>query len=333
MKLVRIETPEPAVCRMILTADAAELAQALAAQPAAPAPQPPGEPEAARRAAEDARADRMAAAVNQALLAHFPAIYGRALAENGLEPVTDPEFDLISADEAQGFCASAEFFLLPELTLGRYTGFTQAVEPRPLRALDVELEVNRNHADEDRAADAAGQEALRRRVAAALWEKRCAQALVLARARLVYQLGAEVHGALPKMLVHGSYFAEQRRFSVNLQMKNLNFDVYLQQRGMDVEQFRAELHAEAEQRLRSRLGLLLVARREGLTPTRAEAEELLARWDTARNGARTFYENDLRRAGQELAGARAADFIAAHSTLVPPPETPVIVHTEKGPQA
>ncbi len=342
MKLERIETPEAAAARLVFTASPEELAAALASLSPLPAPEAaPSLPadaaqpasEGAAKAAGDAYADRMADAVNAAILQHFGPVYAEALRSAQLTPVTDPEFGLLWADEEKGFAATAEFFLLPELTVKRCTGFTQAVEPRPIRQLDIELEVNMHHAEEDRAADTDGRKALRAAVAREFWAKRCAQAAELAKSKLIYQLGAEVQGELPKMLVHGSYFAEQRRFSVNLQMKKLNFDLYLEQRGMNVEQFRAELHAQAEQRLRSQLGLLIVARQQGLEPTRAEAEDLLAHWDTARNGERTFYENDLRRAQQELASARAAAYVTAHSTLLPPPAEPVIAHTENGPQA
>ncbi|MDE8692150.1 hypothetical protein P0G09_18990, partial [Faecalibacterium sp. DFI.5.82] len=41
--------------------------------------------------------------------------------------------------------------------------------------------------------------------------------------------------------------AEQRNFNLRLQANNVNFDQYLKVRGQTVEQFRTELHAQAEQ--------------------------------------------------------------------------------------
>ena len=128
------------------------------------------------------------------------------------------------------------------------------------------MEINRHHGDEDRAADEAGKLALRRRVAQEIYRTRCAQAETLAERELVYQLGGEVKGTLPKQLVAGNYFAEQREFNLRLQANNVNFDQYLKVRNQTVEQFRAELHAGAEQKLRGRLGLLLVAEKEQLWP-------------------------------------------------------------------
>ena len=204
--------------------------------------------------------------------------------------------------------------------LERCTGFTQPIQPRPIRQVSIELEVNTRHGDEDRAADAAGKAALRQQVARELYAQRCAQAKALARRELIFQLGGCVKGTLPKDLVSGNYFAEQRNFNLRLQANNVNFDQYLKVRGQTVEQFRTELHAQAEQKLRGSLGLLMVAEREHLWPTDAEVEAALAHW----KGERTFPANDFRKVRQGIASQRAAEFVEAHSTLLPPPEEPVL---------
>ena len=85
----------------------------------------------------------------------------------------------------------------------------------------------------------------------------------------MWQLGAEVKGALPKQLAAGNYFAEQRQFNLSLQANGINFDQFLKVRGQTVEEFRTWLHAQAERKLRSWLGLLLVAEKEGLSPAEA----------------------------------------------------------------
>ena len=241
--------------------------------------------------------------------------------EHHLTPVTDPDFELLAVNRAEGFRAGAEFFCLPPLELGRYTGFVQPIQPRPIRKLTLELEINRHHGDEDRAADEAGKLALRRRVAQEIYRTRCAQAEALAERELVYQLGGEVKGPLPKQLVAGNYFAEQREFNLRLQANNVNFDQYLKVRNQTVEQFRAELHAGAEQKLRGRLGLLLVAEKEQLWPTEAEVDAALAGW----KGERTFPSNDRRKLRQGIASQRAAAFVRTHSTLTPPPAEPEII--------
>lgn len=81
---------------------------------------------------------------------------------------------------------------------------------------------------------------------------------------------------------------------------------------------------DSERKLRSRLGLLLVAEREHLWPGAAETDAALAAWDEKRDGQRTFPANDARKARQRLASARAEGFILARSTLIPPPEEPVV---------
>ena len=149
----------------------------------------------------------------------------------------------------------------------------------------------------------------------------------LARRKLIVRLGDEVKGPLPRQLLAENYFAEQRRFHLSLQAQKLSFDQFLAARGQTVEQLRAELHADAERKLRSRLGLLLVAEREHLWPGAAETDAALAAWDDKRDGQRTFPANDARKARQRLASARAEGFILARSTLLPPPAEPTVVET------
>ena len=308
MKLEHFGMAEPGDCRVVFSASAAELEAAVQAEQAAP----------------DAPADEeelLTNAVNRAILEGFSPLFAQLMEEHHLTPVTDPDFELLAVNRAEGFRAGAQFFCVPPLELGRYTGFVQPIQPRPLRELTIELEINRFHGNEDRAADAAGKAALRQQVARELYAQRCAQAKALARRELIFQLGGCVKGTLPKDLVSGNYFAEQRNFNLRLQANNVNFDQYLKVRGQTVEQFRTELHAQAEQKLRGSLGLLMVAEREHLWPTDAEVEAALAHW----KGERTFPANDFRKVRQGIASQRAAAFVRAHSTLTPPPAEPEII--------
>ena len=278
MVLEHIGMPQPGDCRVVFSASAEELEAAIQAEQAAENPPQTEE-------------DLLTAAVNRAILTGFSTLYQELVEKEHLVPVTDPDFELLAVNRAEGFRAGAEFYCLPPLELERYTGFTQPIQPRPIRQVSIELEVNTRHRDEARAADAAGKAALRQQVARELYAQRCAQAKALARRELIFQLGGCVKGTLPKDLVSGNYFAEQRNFNLRLQANNVNFDQYLKVRGQTVEQFRTELHAQAEQKLRGSLGLLMVAEREHLWPTDAEVEAALAHW----KGERTFPANDLRK--------------------------------------
>lgn len=315
MKLEHFGMAEPGDCRVVFTASAQELEEAIATEQAGE--NPPADEE-----------DLMAAAVNRAILTGFSPLYAELVENHKLLPVTDPDFELLAVNRAEGFRAGAQFFCVPPLELGRYTGFVQPIQPRPLRELTIELEINRFHGDEDRAADAAGKQALRERVTRELYAKRCEQGKMLAERELVAQLGNEVKGPLPKQLVAGNYFAEQRQFNLRMQANGVNFDQYLKVQGQTVEEFRAWLHAEAERKLRSRMGLLLVAQKEGLWPTEAEVDDELAHWDAKRDGEHTFASNDRRRAAQRIASSRAAAFILAHSTLTPPPAEATVLKAE-----
>ena len=315
MKLEHFGMAEPGDCRVVFSAAAEELEAAVQAEKAAPdAPQD-----------ED---DLLTAAVNRAILEGFSPLFAQLMKENDLQPVTDPDFELLAVNRAEGFRAGAQFFCLPPLELGEYTGFTQPVQPRPIRELTIELEINRRHGDEDRAADAEGKRALRAKVTQDIYAQRCQQARAVAEQALIAQLGTHVTGPLPKQLVAGNYFAEQRQFNLSLQANGINFDQFLNVRGQTVEEFRAWLHAQAERKLRSWLGLLLVAEKEGLAPTDAEVEAAAAHWDVKLDGERTFPANDSRKVRQRLARANAAAFVVAHSTLTPPPAEPIVQEPE-----
>ena len=311
MKLEHFGMAEPGDCRLVFRAGAEELAAAIAAE------------QAAENAPQEEE-DLLTAAVNRTILAGFSPLYEQLVREYGLVPVSDPDFQLLAVNRAEGFRAGAQFFALPPLELGAYTGFVQAVEPHPIRQLTVELEINRNHGDEDRAADAAGKAALRQQVTADIYAKRCAQARDRAAKELVWQLGDRVIGPLPKQLVAGNYFAEQRQFNLRLQANGVNFDQFLKVRGQTVEEFRVWLHQQAERKLRSWLGLLLVAEKEDLQPAEAEVTAALENWNEKLDGERTFPANDARKVRQRLARERAEQFIVAHSTLTPPPAEPVV---------
>ena len=212
MILEHLQQGEPGAWKIVFRASAEELARALEAQQAAHP--------------EQSEEDRMAGAVNAAILdpEGFSPVWAEAVDRANLVPVTDPDFNLLAVNPAEGFRAEAEFFALPPLTLGRYTGFVQAIRPRPIRRLSIELEINQHHGPEDRAADEAGKAALRQRVTAELYAQRCRQARMLAERKLVVQLGDQVTGPLPRQLVGGNYFAEQRRFNLSLQAQRVNFD-------------------------------------------------------------------------------------------------------------
>ena len=213
MKLEHFGMAEPGDCRVVFSAAAEELEAAVQAEKAAPdAPQD-----------ED---DLLTAAVNWAILEGFSPLFAQLMQENDLQPVTDPDFELLAVNRAEGFRAGVQFFCLPPLELGEYTGFTQPIQPRPIRELTIELEINRRHGDEDRAADAEGKRALRAKVTQDIYAQRCQQARAVAEQALIAQLGTHVTGPLPKQLVAGNYFAEQRQFNLRMQANGVNFDQY-----------------------------------------------------------------------------------------------------------
>ena len=137
----------------------------------------------------------------------------------------------------------------------------------------------------------------------------------------VWERMSQMPSTTPRMAVS---FAEQRQFNLSLQANGINFDQFLKVRGQTVEEFRTWLHTQAERKLRSWLGLLLVAEAEGLQPTETEVAAALTDWNEKLDGERTFPANDARKVRQRLMRAKATAFVLEHSTLTPPPAEPVV---------
>ena len=94
MKLEHFGMAEPGDCRLVFTASAEELAAALAKEQAAPdAPQDEEE--------------LLTAAVNRTILEGFDPLYRQLVQEQQIVPVTDPDFELLAVNKAEGFRAGA----------------------------------------------------------------------------------------------------------------------------------------------------------------------------------------------------------------------------------
>ena len=90
MKLEHFGMAEPGDCRVVFTASAQELEEAIAAEQAGE--NPPADEE-----------DLMAAAVNRAILTGFSPLYAELVENHKLLPVTDPDFELQAVNRAEGF--------------------------------------------------------------------------------------------------------------------------------------------------------------------------------------------------------------------------------------
>ena len=189
MILEHLYQGEPGAWKIVFRASAEELARALAALEAEAGPAPDGGEE-----------DRLAGAVNRAILAPdgFSTVWAKAVEKAGLQPVSDPDFKLAALNKAEGFRAEAVFFALPPLTLGQYTGFVQPIEPRPIRRLAIELEINQHHGAEERAADAAGKAQLRQQGIAGVDARRREQGRQRGQARVNLRPGGQGAGPPPR---------------------------------------------------------------------------------------------------------------------------------------
>ena len=87
MKLEHFGMAEPGDCRVVFTASAQELEEAIAAEQVGE--NPPADEE-----------DLMAAAVNRAILTGFSPLYAELVENHKLLPVTDPDFELLAVNRA-----------------------------------------------------------------------------------------------------------------------------------------------------------------------------------------------------------------------------------------
>ena len=314
MKLEQILFPREGVCRLIVSADAAELA---AAQEKVHAERP-------RLTGDDLGNET----VNRALLDGISPVYQEAQKLHGITPIKDPDFDLLAYTPGKGMTAACQFFILPELTLGRYTGFVQAVVPQPVKEYAVLMEINKNHGPAYNTASPEEKAAMEQAAVTALYQRSCKNAELPAQLRLVQQLGDLVTGKLDDVLLHDAFFDELENFSLRLEANKVSFDMYLKATHQTREEWDAALHKAAERKLRTALGLLMVAARENLSPTPQQVADELHHWNTAKYRKPTFLANDVRRIRQRMACDLARQFILERSTLTPPPAQPVIQKAE-----
>lgn len=149
MRRVNIETPEKDVYRFTFEADAQELENAVQAVYLRSRAQIQIPGFAKGQADRDAIEKEKGAsvfwydAINDCMAAEVPDLVEQAVAELGLEPVTETAYALLYASTEKGFGVTATLVNAPEITLERYTGFTAQCKPNPLGPHDVDHYIQR----------------------------------------------------------------------------------------------------------------------------------------------------------------------------------------------
>ncbi len=149
MKRARIETPEKDVYRFTFEADAQELENAVQTVylRSRNQIQIPGfeKGQADRAAIEKEKGSSVFwyDAINDCMAAEIPDLVEQAVAELGLEPVTETAYELLYASTEKGFGVTATLVNAPAITLERYTGFTARCKPNPLGEHDVDRFIQR----------------------------------------------------------------------------------------------------------------------------------------------------------------------------------------------
>lgn len=369
-------------------------------------------------------------AINDIMDRDVGALIAQAAADNQLEFVGQPSYDLVSVKKDEGFVATATICLRPELTLTRYTGLVVQCSPVPVteKEVDAQIErVRRVHAElvphkgpavkgnvvildyegridgevfqggsakeqkltlgsgrmipgfeEGILGHAAGEEfdinvtfpanyqarqlagkaavfhivlhsvnvnqlpalnadfaknvgkvdtmeEYRAAVRKQIETNRFNTAMSKARNDLMLQVGLNAEGELPTPLVEEEYNSQMRQFQYQMQMMHVSMAQFLQQTKQSKEEFNARMREGAEQQLRVRLAMNLVAEKEGLLPTDEELEaEIAARAGRSKKTVEEYKQShDAAAIRRGMIRQRAQAFVLAHCTIAGPDGQPV----------
>lgn len=428
MKLVTVEYPQQNVCQLTLSASAQELETAAATvfERIGGTYKIKGfeKGEATREQIEAERGEHAFwyDAINDIMDAEVPALYEQTVKELDLNVVSDPTYDLVSVNKEEGFTATATFCLMPEFTLGDYTGISVSSTPtavteeqiqhyiqrkqrlnavnvphkgpavkgntvhvtylglidgKPFQggqaenmeltlgqnkmipgfeeaiigrkagdAFDFEVTFPANYRAKELAGkpalfkakliDACAKElpALNRDFFMKLGEVETAEeyhevvrkqlemlrynnAKNQAKTRVLSKLVDLVEGELPEPMVTQAYTNELQNFQQSLQQQNMTKARYLTMLKKTEEEFLAQTRASAERGTRVNLGLLAIAMKENLVPTKEQVDAHLAeraektKKDLAELQANTNYALYA----QNLARKAAADFVVSKADI------------------
>lgn len=149
MKLENLEYPEKYVVKMTFTADAAEL------EAAAQAVYERTRGDYTVQGFEKGQADRAAIeaekgehvfwydAINDVMDQQVQPLLDAAVAENKLDCVTEPTYDLVSVTKEDGFVATATIALRPVLTLHKTEGFVAKCVPVAVTDKEIDQQLER----------------------------------------------------------------------------------------------------------------------------------------------------------------------------------------------
>jgi trigger factor len=138
------------------------------------------------------------------------------------------------------------------------------------------------------------------------------------RTLLFRQLTGQVAGEVPHLLTDHAYNDVLQSFQQQLVQMHKPVDQYLAEQHQTKDQLFAQLRAEAEGQVRTRLALIAIARREGLSPTDAELDAEIAASAAKRKKTPAEYlrEEDRYSVCRRMCIERGADFLCAHSTIL-----------------
>ncbi len=149
MKLLNVDYPQENVCQLTFTATGEELEAAAAVVfervGANYKLKNVEKGEATREQIEAERGEHAFwyDAINDIMDAEVPALYKQAVADEKLNVVCDPTYDLVSVSKEDGFVATATFCLMPTFEIGEYKGIEATATPTGVGEVNIQHYIER----------------------------------------------------------------------------------------------------------------------------------------------------------------------------------------------
>jgi FKBP-type peptidyl-prolyl cis-trans isomerase (trigger factor) len=202
--------------------------------------------------------------IEQALNQLVPDAYRQELEKSKKQPITQPEFSIISTKMGEDWQVEAQFAELPDIKLGKYQKHAKAGLKEAKQAVADQKKAMKEAAKKDKKDD---------KKQPVPKEMTPEQEKEIKLQHIFRQLVTEIKPQVPELLLKHETQHEFEHMVNQLKQLKVSVDDYLKKRGMDMEQLSQELAVSTLNRLQLDLILGAIARQEKLTVTDKDREE------------------------------------------------------------
>lgn len=150
-----------------------------------------------------------------------------------------------------------------------------------------------------------------------LYDNRHNTAMNRAKSAILAQLAQHTQGKIADLLIEREHTNSLQQFQNMLQMQGMSLQTFLKQTKQTTEQFNDRMRMSAEHTVRMNFALLQVAELEGLVPTDAELDKVIAEAAERLKKPVEEYEKTVKRdeLTRRMSAERAREFVLSHSTI------------------